>query len=104
MNDILLDNSGDLLIVNGDFSVDNSANQEVQDIIMSYPGWWKEYPLVGCAAPNYLNSPGMGQQLSNIVTQQLRLDGKTVTSFSATLNTNGTLTIDVNGESITVGN
>jgi hypothetical protein len=104
MDDILLDNTNDLLILNGDFLIDNSTNQEVEDIIRSYPGWWKEYPLVGCGAPNYLNSPGSGQQLSNIITQQLKLDGKTVTSFSAKLNTNGTFTINVNGQSITVGN
>ena len=61
MNDFLLDNTGDLLVAsNGDFSIGDSTVQEVQDIIMSYPGWWKQFPLVGCAAPNYLNSPGLG--------------------------------------------
>jgi hypothetical protein len=104
MNDFLLDDSGDLLIVNGDFSVDDSSLQEVQDIIMSYPGWWKEYPLVGCAAPNYLNSPGLGQQLSNSIRQQLQLDGKTVTLLTTSMNPNGTLTINVNGQSIQVSN
>jgi hypothetical protein len=104
VNDILLDNSGDLLIASGDFSIGDTTVQEVQDIIMSYPGWWKEYPLVGCAAPNYINSPGAGQELSNIITQQLKLDGKTVTSFSASMNVDGTLTINVNGQSITIGN
>jgi hypothetical protein len=104
MTDILLDNSNDLLVdeITQDFSVGDSTVQEVESIVLSYPGWWKEYPLVGCAAPNYLNSPGAGQQLSNSINQQLKLDGKTLTSFSASMNADGTLTINVNGQSITV--
>ncbi len=102
MNDFLLDNTGDLLIVNGDFSVDDTTLQEAEDIILSYPGWWKQFPLVGCAAPNYLNSPGTGQQLSNTINQQLKLDGKTLTSFSASMNADGALTINVNGQEILV--
>lgn len=103
MTDILIDNDNDLLIAaNGDFSVGNSTLQEVAAIITSYPGWWKQYPLVGCAAPNYINSPGAGQQLSNSINQQLKLDGKTLTFFSTTMNADGTVTINVNGQSIEV--
>lgn len=104
MADILIDESNDLIVgTNGDFSVGDSTLQEVQAIITNYPGWWKQYPLVGCAAPNYISSPGVGQQLSNSINQQLKLDGKTLTSFSAGMNTDGTLTINVNGQSIEVG-
>jgi hypothetical protein len=104
MNDILFDDSWDLSVSNGDFAVGESTLQEVEDLIMSYPGWWKEYPLAGCAAPNYINSPGTGQQLSNSINQQLKLDGKTLSSFSASVNANGTLTINVNGQSIEITN
>lgn len=103
MADILLDDNNDLIIgANYDFVIDDSTLQEVESIIISYPGWWKEYPLVGCAAPNYLNSPGAGQQLSNSIKQQLKIDGKTLTSFSASVNADGTLTINVNGQSIDI--
>jgi hypothetical protein len=103
MTDILLDNNNDLLIASGgDFAVGDSTVQEVESIIISYPGWWKQYPLVGCAAPNYLNSPGAGQKLSNSINQQLKIDGKTLTSFSASMNADGTLTINVNGQSIEI--
>jgi hypothetical protein len=104
MTDVLLDNNNDLLISGGDFALGDSTLQEVESIIVSYPGWWKQYPLVGCSAPNYLNSPGVGQQLSNNINQQLKLDGKVITSFSAKINTNGTLTINVNGQSIEITN
>jgi len=104
MNDVLLDSIGDLQMVNGDFSIGESSFQEIQDIIMSYPGWWKEYPLLGCAAPSYLNSPKIGQQLSNTIKQQLKLDGKTVSTISSSISPNGTLTITVNGQSIKVIN
>lgn len=104
MTDILTDADNNLIITTrGDFSVGDSALQEVQSIILGYPGWWKQYPLVGCAAPNYINSPGAGQQLSNSINQQLKLDGKTITSFSTTMNANRTLTIKINGQSIEVG-
>jgi len=102
MNDYLLDSIGDLQIVNGDFSIGESTSREVQDIIMSYQGWWKQFPLVGCAAPSYLNSPSIGQQLSNSIKQQLKLDGKTVTTLSSSVSADGTLTINVNGQSIEV--
>ena len=102
MNDILFDDSGDLLIANGDFRTGDSTLQEVEDIIMSYPGWWKQFPLLGCAAPNYINSPGTGQQLRNTISQQLKLDGKTLTSFSSSISADGTLTINVNGQNIEI--
>lgn len=102
MTDIVLDDSGDLLITAGDFTVDDCTGQEIQDIIMSYPGWWKEYPLVGCAAPNYLNSPGTGQDLSNSIAQQLKLDGKAINSYSSTTNPDGSITINVNGQDVVV--
>jgi hypothetical protein len=104
MNDFLLDDTGDLLITNGDFTVGDSSMQETEDIIMSYPGWWKQFPLVGCAAPNYLNSPGTGQGLSNSIMQQLKLDGKTLSTFSTSINPDGTFTININGQSILVTN
>lgn len=103
MTDILLDNNNDLqFAANGDFTIGDSTLQEVENIIISYPGWWKQFPLVGCAATNYIGSPGVGQQLSNSINQQLKLDGKTVTSLSASINPNGTLTINVNGQSIVI--
>lgn len=101
MTDILLDANNNLqFATNGDFAVGDSALQEVENIIISYPGWWKQFPLVGCAAPNYIGSPGAGQQLSNSISQQLKIDGKTLTSFSASMNANGTLIIHVNGQDI----
>lgn len=101
MTDILLDANNNLqFATNGDFAVGDSALQEVENIMISYPGWWKQFPLVGCAAPNYIGSPGAGQQLSNSISQQLKIDGKTLTSFSASMNADGTLIINVNGQDI----
>ena len=104
MTDILLDEIGDLQIVNGDFSTGDSTSQDVQNIVMSYPGWWKQFPLMGCAVPNYLNSPAIGQQMVNIIKQQLKLDGKTVSTITSSTSADGTLTINVNGQSISVRN
>ncbi len=45
--DILLDEDGDLLIVNGDFVIGESIDQEVGLILQSNKGEYKEFPTFG---------------------------------------------------------
>lgn len=52
--DILLDENGDLLIENGDFVIGDSDLQDVELIFHSQKGEFKEHPLVGFGAENYL--------------------------------------------------
>ena len=101
MRDILFDKTDqDLSIVNGDWAiVDDSSSQEVGDLLLSYPGWWKQFPLVGVGAPSYLKGAGNGQALARNVQLQLSGDGKQMQNFSFGL-VNGVLTISVNGISI----
>lgn len=74
-NDILLDTDGDLDFINGDFAIGFSDNQHIQDILESFPGSWKEYPLVGVGLDFYLNSTGKEQTIKNEITRQLTSDG-----------------------------
>ncbi|WP_233860988.1 hypothetical protein [Tenacibaculum piscium] len=47
MNDILLDQDGDLMLVNGDFVIGDASEQSVAQILISKSGQWKEYPQIG---------------------------------------------------------
>ena len=79
MQDFLLDEDGDLLIQNGDFVIGNSDNQNVEDIISSFAGEWKEFPFVGVGLIQYLKSQD-GQKATNIIKTQLQADGFDVKS------------------------
>lgn len=52
--DILLDKTGDLRIENGDFVIGESTQQEVELLLTSKKGSWKESPLVGANIQQYL--------------------------------------------------
>jgi hypothetical protein len=101
MTDVLFDSSNDLAILNGDWSIGESTDQEVEDIILSFPGYFKEFPLVGVGAPAYLKGPGNGQALQRNISVQLAADNKQVSSYTTTF-TNGVLTIIINGVEVDV--
>jgi hypothetical protein len=48
--------NGDLLIVNGDFVVGESDQQHIEDIFITNQGEYKEWPLLGFGAINYIKS------------------------------------------------
>ena len=87
-NDILLDDNNDLIILGGDFAVGESTPQEVEAIIISFPGWWNQYPNVGCGLMNYLNGPD-AEKLSRDARVHLQTDGKEMTSFDYSFDANG---------------
>lgn len=84
--DFLLDDDGDLLIEDGDFAVGVSTDQEIEDIMASAPGWWKQYPLLGVNINSYAGSPGMDQQLQRLAELQLKSDGLQLITLTASLN------------------
>jgi hypothetical protein len=103
MVDIMLDDNNDLLIADGDFNTDDATTQDVVSIITSYQGWWKQFPLIGCAAPSYLNSPGDCEPLRRQIQIQLQSDGKQLLTFDYSFDA-GNLILNVNGQEITVTN
>ncbi|CAA0153108.1 hypothetical protein [Tenacibaculum maritimum] len=56
MKDLLLDENGDLAIVDGDFVIGESDQQNVEILLVSNKGEFKEFPLVGFGAINYIKS------------------------------------------------
>lgn len=102
MNDIIVSETNDLTIFAGDFAIGDSTSQEVEAILMSFQGWWKQFPLIGCGAPSYIASPGECESLRRQAQIQLQSDGKQVSSFTYSFNTNGVLVININGITINV--
>lgn len=100
--DIVLDNNNDVEIANGDFVVDDTTSTEVESIITSFQGWWKQFPLIGCGAPSYISSPGNCEPLRRQIRIQLLSDSKQLTSFDYSFDTNGNLVLYVNGQEIVV--
>lgn len=56
MKDVLLNDSNDLQIENGDFVVGNSDKQNVKLIVDSFKGEFKEFPLIGFGVLNYIKT------------------------------------------------
>jgi len=55
MNDFKLDDTGDLLITNGDFVVADATLQHQEHIIVAQKGEYKQYPEIGVGISNMLN-------------------------------------------------
>ncbi len=90
--DFLLDENGDLLIQDGDFVVGPSDGQHVEDIIQSFIGEWKQFPLVGVGLMQYLKSQN-GQAAINVIKQQLQSDGYSVSTVNVKNNEAGDMVV-----------
>lgn len=69
--------NGDLNILNGDLTTAPSNEQHISDIIISFPGWWKEFTQLGVGVYQYFNSDGQNQAIISSMVQQLQSDGYT---------------------------
>lgn len=74
MNDLLLDETGDLLIVNGDFVIDDATYQHQDAILHNQKGEFKEHPEVGVGIENGLLDENPREVLSEIK-QQFKYNG-----------------------------
>lgn len=45
--DFLYDDDGDIAFANGDFVIDESTAQHIEDIMMAAPGHYRQWPLIG---------------------------------------------------------
>lgn len=82
--DFILDSNGDLLIKGGDFVVDFSDTQHVNDYLIAAPGTFKNEPLVGIDILSELNAPAGAADINRVrmkVTTQLEADGLEITEL-----------------------
>ena len=83
MKDLLLDEEGDLKIVNGDFFIGDAAEQSVELLLISKPGEWKEFPQVGCDIQKARNGK-IDRFLERNVRVQLESDGFEIDKLNIT--------------------
>lgn len=74
MKDILLNEASELDIRNGDFVVGASEQQHVEAIFLTQKGEYKEFPLLGFGAENYLKSTVSQVQFKRDLKIQLAYD------------------------------
>jgi hypothetical protein len=91
--DFLFDDDEDLRIENGDLVIGDSDAQHIQDIIMSGPGWYKEFPAMGVNARIYLGSSGKEQELQRSIQLNLQSDGYRANMVRVKQNPNGTFEV-----------
>ncbi|MCX6232611.1 MAG: oxidase [Bacteroidetes bacterium] len=92
--DILLDDSGDLACVDGDFVIGESTLQHQKLLLITQKGEWKENPKCGIGIENYLNDDDTNDML-NEINDQFEKDGMHVTSVNYI---NQQLQVDANYE------
>ena len=75
-NDFLIAEDNDELIIDGDYAVGDSTIQHIDDLMLSSPGTWREYPLAGVAIGQYQSAPlNQKQTIERIIYEQLINDG-----------------------------
>ena len=75
MTDYLLTDTGDLSIVNGDFAIGDSELQDIELLITSAKGAWKEHPLTGVGIRQLVKSRATEVRIKRDINEQLTLDG-----------------------------
>lgn len=73
--DILLDENKRLRIENGDFVIGKSEQQEIELLLTSFKGSWKESPEVGIGIKHLLKSRNAPATIKREANLQLAADG-----------------------------
>jgi len=76
-NDILINDLG-FIVENGDFKASLCDNQNIQSLLVSQQGEFKEFPLFGVGIDTYLNGAGVEQELRSLINTQLQKDGANI--------------------------
>ncbi len=98
MKDILLDENKDLKIdANGDFAVGESDNQNIELIIESFMGEFKQFPALGFGIEKKIKSDTSINDILRDLKVQLGYDNYSDVNIEID-KINGQLKIDANGE------
>ena len=81
MEDLLLNDNGDLSIANGDLSIGESTTQHQRLLLTTTKGDWRENPLAGVGTAAYLKDELPGELLAEIK-KEFQKDGMQVSKVS----------------------
>jgi hypothetical protein len=82
----------------GDFLVDDTSNNTILYLVVSNPGDWKQFPLVGVGIFGFLQAITSPAQIEQAILKQLKAD----IFPNPTVNAKGFPTIIVNGTQIKI--
>jgi hypothetical protein len=77
MKDFALDDNGDMLIVNGDFAIEEGESQHLEDMLLCPAGGWITDPLLGIGLRKFYkgaNSQSLLDKLESDLRLQLKYD------------------------------
>lgn len=94
--DIIVDNSENIVIRDGDFLVGPSDNQHVRHLFRANPGQYRVSPGIGIGIESALNGPLRPVAVESLIRVNLERDGYLVISVSVSLRSG----INVNAERI----
>jgi len=77
VEDILLDENGDLAFLGGDFALGNSKYQSQNLLLITDKNDWKEFPEMGVGLSRFLDDEGH-EDLAREIREQFRMDGQQV--------------------------
>lgn len=81
MNDFLTDESGNLIIENGDFKVGDAKDQDVRAILTATKATYVQYPLLGVGLVNQVNG-FIDQSVKREIRLNLAADGYRVSGLT----------------------
>lgn len=85
----------DLEIINGDFKVSESSQQETDLLINTSVGNWFQYPLVGVGLINYLAGSQSALFIENAIKTQMETDGFVIENIDVNNTTFENINIDI---------
>lgn len=98
--DLLEDEDGDLAIdaVAGDLVIGLSDKQHIRDIIVSFIGYWKQFPQIGVGIDSYVSSSGKQQEIQRLAQLQLQGDGYDVKTIVAIQEPDGNFNLKIDAQ------
>ena len=73
--DYLLNDSGDLIIENGDFKKGDATLKHQKTLLFCEKGSFKQSPMIGVAIVTYLLDDGSGDDLESVIQSEFEKDG-----------------------------
>ena len=74
--DILINDDGTPVIVNGDFAVGESTLQELAQLFKTHQGNVKHAPLLGCNLTEFVKRNADRDKVNARIAQNMKMDGK----------------------------
>jgi hypothetical protein len=98
--DFLLGPDGDLLVENHDLVAGPSDTQHIEHILLAFPGFYREDPLVGVGLSAYHKSSGTAPEVQRKVAVQLQADNYQVTKAEAFIDVAGKMKVSIDAKRI----